>query len=186
VKAAHFSSLANQQTDKTNKKRNERIKPMKIIKNLTFTALAAAAFAALCALGPAQLALADPGGEKGHSFDVTFTKWITTFPNMAGIVGGDIGDGPFVGEILNINTVGTITTIEALYHMYGSRHSFTAHVYVTQDDVAGMAVITGRVTEGWLEDAHVSGEYKVLSPCNIGTASTCFQGTLKIKKHSDD
>ena len=156
-----------------------------MLKNLTFTALAAAAFAALSALGPTQLALADPGGEKGHTFDVTFTKWITTFPNMAGVVSGDIGDGPFVGEILNINTVGTITKIEALYHMYGSRHSFTAHVFVTQDDVAGMAVITGDVTEGWLEGAKLIGEYKVLSPCNIGTASTCFQGTLNIEKDSN-
>jgi hypothetical protein len=159
---------------------------MKIIKTITFTALAVATFAALCASGPTQLALADPGGEKGHTFDVTFTKWITTFPHMAGVVGDDVGDGAFAGEILNINTVGTITKIEALYHIYGSRHSFTAHVFVTQDNVAGMAAITGEVTEGWLEDAHVTGEYKVLSPCNIGTASTCFQGTLKIKKHSDN
>jgi len=159
---------------------------MKIIKNITFAVLVAAAFAALCALGPTQLAMADAGGEKGHTFDVTFTKWITTFPNMAGVVGDDVGDGAFAGEILNINTVGTITKIEALYHMYGSKHSFTAHVYVTQDNVAGMAVIAGEVTEGWLEGADVTGEYKVLSPCNIGTASTCFQGTLNINKDSND
>ncbi len=159
---------------------------MKKIKNLTLAALAAAVFVALCALGPTQLALADPGGAKGHTFEVTFTKWITTFPNMAGIVGGDVGDGAFAGEILNIGTVGTITTIEALYHIYGSRHSFTAHVFVTQDNVAGMATITGDVTEGWLEGANVTGEYQVLSPCNIGTASKCFQGALDIKRDSDD
>jgi hypothetical protein len=86
---------------------------MKIIKNLTFAALTAAALAALCASGPTQSALADTDGLKGHTFDVTFTKWITSFPNMAGVVGGDVGDGPFAGEILNIGTVGTITTIEA-------------------------------------------------------------------------
>ena len=39
----------------------------------------AAAFAAVSALGPAQLALADAGGVKGHSFDNTFTKWVTSF-----------------------------------------------------------------------------------------------------------
>jgi len=155
---------------------------MKIIKNLTFAALAATAFAALCALGPTQLALADPGGERGHTFDVTFTKWITTFPNMAGVVDGDVGDGSFAGEILNINTVGNITTIEALYHINGSRHSFTAHVFVTQDNVAGMAVIVGDVIEGWLEGAHVTGEYKVLTNCTLGSSGTCFQGTLNMQK----
>ncbi len=159
---------------------------MKIMKNLTLAALAVAAFVTLSAMGPAQLALADAGGVKGHTFDVTFTKWITTFPNMAGIVGDDVGDGAFAGEILNINTVGTITKIEALYHVYGSRHSFTAHIFVTQDNVAGMAAIIGEVTEGWLEGAHVTGEYKVLAHCNIGTTGTCFQGTLNINKNSHD
>lgn len=157
------------------------------MKNLTFAAVAALAIALLFQTSTTR---ADDHGSKGNRHhgdaDVTFTKWITTFPNMAGVVGGDVGDGPFAGEILKIGTVGNITTIEALYHVYGSRHSFTAHVFVTQDNVAGIAAITGRVTEGWLEGAHVNGEYKVLSPCNIGTASTCFQGTLDIKRDSDD
>jgi hypothetical protein len=144
-----------------------------------------AAFATLSVAGPAPVALADKGGVKGHTFNVTFTKWITTYPNMAGVVGGAVGAGTFAGEILNIGTVGNITTIEALYHMNGSRHSFTAHVYVTQNNVTGTAVITGRVTEGWLEDAQVTGEYKVLVPCPIGTAGMCFQGTLHVAPESE-
>ncbi len=149
---------------------------------MLFGLVLVAAFAALFAVGRTSVALADEGGVKGHTFNVTFTKWITTFPNMAGVVGGAVGTGPFAGEILNIATVGNVTKIEALYHINGSRHSFTAHVYVTQDDVAGTAVIVGRVTEGWLDGAPVTGEYQVLTPCPIGTAGTCFQGTLHIQR----
>lgn len=152
---------------------------------LLFALVLVAPLAALLAVGPVQLALADAGGVTGHTFDVTFTKWITTFPNMVGVVGGDVGAGTFAGEILNIGTVGTITKIEALYHMNGSSHSFTAHVYVTQDNVAGMAVITGVVTEGWLEGAPVNGVYKVWATCPIPTpgnmfGTLCFQGTLHV------
>ena len=55
--------------------------------------------------------------------------------------------------------MGTITNIEALYHFNGKDHSFTAHVFITEDDAAGNAVITGRVTKGWLEGARVTGQY---------------------------
>ena len=143
------------------------------------------------AAAPTQLALADAGGVQGHTFDVTFTKWITAYPNMVGVVGSDVGKGTFAGEILNLSSVGSITKIEAFYHMNGGRHSFTAHVYVTEDDSLGMATITGRVTEGWLEDAPVTGTYKVwVNSCPIATpgnsvGTTCFQGTLHILRPSD-
>ena len=164
---------------------------MKTIKNLTFASLAAAAIAALCALGPTQLALADAGGEKGHTFDATFTKWISTWPNMVGFVGGDVGGGTFAGEVLDISDNGAVTTIHAVYHFHGSKHFFTAHVTVMESDVTLLAVITGRVTEGWLEGASITGEYKDWLDCPIappvnGLGPECFQGTLNITKHSDD
>ncbi len=151
-------------------------------RRVLFALVLVAAFAALFAAGQTPVAQAHEGGGKGHTFNVTFTKWITTFPNMAGVVGGAVRPGTFAGEILNIGTVGNITSIEALYHVNGSRHSFTAHVYVTQNDLTGRATITGLVTEGWQEGAPVTGEYKVLTPCPIGTAGTCFQGTLHIQR----
>ena len=43
------------------------------MKNLKSILLAV--FAALMVIAPAHLALADPGGQKGHTFDSTFTKW---------------------------------------------------------------------------------------------------------------
>jgi hypothetical protein len=162
---------------------------MKTNKILTFASLAVAAFAAMSAVGPTQVALADPGGEKGHAFDVTFTKWTTTFPDMAGVVGGDVGDGTFAGEILSLvkSPDGSTTTIHALYHINGSRHFFTADNHITQDNVAGTAVITGVVTEGWLEGAAVTGEYKVLANCPENTTGgRCFQGALEINKNSND
>lgn len=138
-------------------------------------------------------ALASCGSAKGQTFDDTFTKWVTTSPpaagvvaNMAGVVGGDVGSGVYAGEILSMNTVGTTTSIHALYHFNGSKHAFTADVNITQDDSAGTAVIAGKVTDGWLKGASVTGEYNVLNTCSMDTpdnayGTMCFQGALHIQ-----
>ena len=140
----------------------------------------------------AGAALAASAGTKGHTFDSTFTKWVITMPpapgvleNMVGVVGGDVGPGTYTGEVMSVNTVGNITTIQALYHFNGSKHAFTADLTVTQDDSAGIATITGRVTEGWLKGASVTGEYTVLAVCPIETpdnayGTLCFQGALHV------
>ena len=140
----------------------------------------------------AGAALAYNGDAKGHTFDNTFTKWVITSPpapgvvaNMVGIVGGDVGPGTYTGEVLSVNTVGTITNIQALYHFKGSKHAFTADLKITQDESAGIATITGRVTEGWLKGASVTGEYNVLAVCPIETpdnafGTVCFQGVLHV------
>lgn len=79
----------------------------------------------------AGAALAYNGEAKGHTFDNTFTKWVTTsqpaagvMANMVGILGGDVGPGTYKGEVISLNTVGNITSIKALYHFNGSKHSF--------------------------------------------------------------
>ena len=136
--------------------------------------------------------LADSSDPRGHTFDDTFTKWVITAPpapgvlaNMTGIVGGNVGPGTYTGEVLSVNTVGNITSIHALYHFNGSKHAFTADLNVTQDESAGTATITGHVTEGWLNGASVTGEYKVLAVCPLETpdnayGTLCFQGTLHV------
>ena len=136
--------------------------------------------------------LADNSSAKGHTFDNTFTKWVTTSPpapgvaaNMLGVVGGDVGPGTYTGEVLSVNTVGNITSIHALYHFNGSKHAFTAELNVTQDDSAGMATLTGDVTGGWLKGASVTGEYNVLAVCPMETpdnayGTVCFQGILHV------
>lgn len=138
-------------------------------------------------------ALAYGGRAKGHSFENTFTKWVTTsapsagiLAKMAGVVGGDVGLGAYAGEILSMNSVDNITSIHALYHFNGSKNSFTADVNVRQDDLAGTGTITGEVTAGWLKGASVIGDYNVLAVCPIGTpdnayGTLCFQGTLHVQ-----
>lgn len=140
----------------------------------------------------AGAALAYSSDAKGHTFDDTFTKWVTTskpadgvLANMVGIVGGDVGPGTYKGEVISMNTVGNITSIEALYHFKGSKHTFTANLKITQDESAGTATITGDITEGWLRGASVTGEYKVLAVCPIETpdnayGTVCFQGALHV------
>lgn len=129
---------------------------------------------------------------KGHTFDSTFTKWVTTSQpapgvvvNMVGVVGGAVGHGTYTGEILSVNTMGNITSIHALYHFNGGKHGFTADLNVTQDESAGTATITGSVKKGWLKGASVTGEYTLLAVCPIETPNNaqgtmCYQGTLHV------
>ena len=154
----------------------------RIVKLLVLALLAV--FAILPSTLRTQVALADSGGERGHSFDITFTKWITTFPNMEGIVGGDVGVGTFTGEVLTFVPGSQITNIEALYHVNGGNHSFSAHVFVTENEDTGKAAITGVVTDGWLKGKDVLGEYTIIS-CPDKTLGVCFQGTLHIHVGSE-
>jgi hypothetical protein len=105
--------------------------------------------------------------------------------NMVGVVGGDVGAGAYTGEVISANTVGNTTSIHALYHFNGSKHAFTANLNVTQDESLGTATITGRVTEGWLKGANVTGEYTVLADCWMDTpdnaqGTVCYQGALHV------
>ena len=129
-----------------------------------------------------------------NNADAVFTKWVTTAGtapvifNMAGLVSGDVGGGKYAGEVINLDqSTPGVTKIEALYHMNGGTHQFTADLNVTQDDKKGTATIKGVVTEGWLKGAEVQGEYTVIAPCGIINAQqgvfgdACFQGTLHVQ-----
>jgi len=127
----------------------------------------------------------------GHTFDATFTKWLVNFPNMAGVVGGDVGTGTYAGEILNISSVGDITSIEALYHFNGRIHSFTAHVFISWNTALGPGVITGSISEGWLKDGTVTGGFDTKNVCPIPTpgnsnGTECYEGVLHISVPKDD
>jgi hypothetical protein len=117
----------------------------------------------------------------------TFTKWVTAWPNMAGVVGGAVGGGGFTGEVLNYNPgvgPGSVTKIEALYHFNGPKHSFTALVHVEQTDLK--AVISGVVTDGWLKGHAVVGEYTQIILAPGGITAPAYQGTLEIEGDSKD
>lgn len=155
------------------------------VKGLHARALAVIAAFVLLALSlSAGVAVADGGRHHGDA-ENTFTKWVSTYPMMAGVVGGDVGRGTFAGEILKRTPGTTTTVIEALYHFNGSRQSFTALVHVEQTGLK--AVIIGVVTEGWLKGSPVKGEY-TQTTCRESPAADnkCFKGTLDIQGESGD
>ena len=123
---------------------------------------------------------------------VVFTKWVTDWPNMAGLVSGDVGGGTFAGEILKYTPTTAINKIEAVYHLNGGERQLTAHVFVTQNNLNGTAAIRGVVTDGRLKGARVRGRYQVIFPCGVINAQNgsngdmCFQGTLDIGPVSED
>ncbi len=123
---------------------------------------------------------------------VVFTKWVTDWPNMAGLVSGDVGGGMFAGKILEFTPSTAITRIEALYYIHGGAHQLTAHVFVTQNNLTGTAAIRGVVADGPLKGARVRGGYQVIAPCGVINAQNgaagdvCFQGTLDIGPVPED
>jgi hypothetical protein len=121
---------------------------------------------------------------------VTFTKWVTDFPpsgmpiaNMVGVVGGDVGDGNFVGEVLTFDPTlggGKVAKITADYHLNGSVHQSTVRLTVWQFNNK-FAVLSGAVTGGWKTGALAYGMYQVI-PCTQGVVQggICYQGTLYV------
>ena len=123
------------------------------------------------------VASANNGGPNHRGADATFTKWVTEWPNMAGVVGGSVGDGSFVGRVLDYNP-GPTTVIAAIYQFNGSRHSFSALVHVEQTGLH--AVIIGVVTDGWGRGNLVNGQYTQITCAHGGLTTDCFRGSLDI------
>lgn len=128
-------------------------------------------------------------GSDSRNADNTFTKWVTNFGTgtMVGVVGGDVGDGTYAGQVLSMGTVGDVTTIHATYGFNGSRHSFIADVQVVQTGATNgsTAVITGVVTDGWLKGNQVQGEYTQIACTNgVEDPQRCYRGTLDILRGS--
>jgi hypothetical protein len=126
------------------------------------------------------------GTAQAADTQVTFTKWVTTFPNMNGTIGGDVM-GSFHGIVLNApDFTKPVTDIEADYVFNtGGEHSFAARVSVKHDNQKGTATVTGTVTEGWQRGSRVTGEYKVIVDCAQAAPTKapdnlCYQGSLRI------
>ncbi len=139
------------------------------------------ALVVLLALSAGAGPVSADGGRDHRIAENTFTKWITTFPDMAGVVGGDVGSGTYAGEILTISGDASLASpllITADYHFLGARHSFTARVDIVQ--IGADATISGVVTDGWLKGNRATGGYTAIA-CPEGT---CFQGTLDIRRGS--
>jgi hypothetical protein len=122
--------------------------------------------------------------------EVTFTKWITAYPAMAGVTGGDAA-GTFAGAVLRRDPFenGTIVQLEARYGVIAAdpAHSFVAMIEGKLNNTTSHAVLNGTVASGWLAGARVQVTFDVIVPAPgtscVPTApadSTCFQGTIRI------
>ena len=140
--------------------------------------------------GVAGVAGAQTQAKGGANVEVTFTKWVTGFPAMAGVTGGDV-PGTFAGTVLSRDPFdnGTIVQLEARYEVTGAdpAHSFVAHIEGKQNNPTQKAVLNGTVIAGWLVGAQVQVTFDVIVPAT-GTSCvpeapvnrTCFQGTIRV------
>src|SRR5262245_881930 len=129
-------------------------------------------------------------GTGGKPVEVTFTKWSTGFPGLAGVTGGDV-PGTFAGTVLSRDPFdnGTIVQLEAQYGVTADdpAHSFVAHIEGKQNNQAQQAVLNGTVISGWLAGAQVHVTYDIIAAtegrsCVSGAPpnTRCFQGTIRI------
>jgi hypothetical protein len=140
--------------------------------------------------GVAGVAGAQTQAKGGANVEVTFTKWITTFPELAGVTGGD-APGTLAGTVTSFDPFdnGTILELEAQYVVTPANpaHRFVTHIEGKQNNQTQKAVLNGTVTEGWLVGARVHVTFDVIVP-PTGTScvpqapvdSTCFQGTIRV------
>ena len=149
--------------------------------------------------------------------EVTFTKWLTAVlppppavPNrrlFAGYVGGDLGRGDFVGEILDrrVSTpctafdplctpgftpptiTGSIASLQAIYEVRVDKHSFIALIQGGSDSAGGR--LDGVVVSGQRLGARVRVAFDTLSSCTDldGVAhGPCFDGTIRSERAAED
>ena len=128
-----------------------------------------AAFASAIAL----LLLISPvlaGGQHDNNrpVDITFTKWITTFPAMAGFAGGDVS-GVFVGHVFhrNVSPDGHVVRLEAMYEVQDGDRTFAALIRGGSNP-AGLGLLDGFILDGWRTGAPVHVEFQQTNPANGG------------------
>ena len=167
----------------------------------------------LLQLSPA-LAASQADGQQATSqepVEVTFTKWRTavlpppsaaaTRSLFAGNAGGDLGEGDFVGEVLNRQartpcdafvppcTTGvtpptisdSIASLQAIYEVRAVEHSFIALIQGGSNTAGGQ--LEGVIVSGWRLGAHVRVAFDTLSSCTDrdGVAhGPCFDGTIRV------
>jgi hypothetical protein len=148
------------------------------------------AFSPTSPSGVAGMPGAQTQANDGANVEVTFTKWFTGFPAMAGVTGGDVS-GTFAGAILSRDPFdnGNIVQLEARYEVTGADpgQSFVAHIEGKTNNQTQKAVLNGTVIAGWLVGARVHVTFDVIVP-PTGTSCvpeapvnrTCFQGTIRV------
>jgi len=120
--------------------------------------------------------------------DITFTKWVTAYPLMAGFTAGD-APGVFVGEVLqrqvSVNPgLNGIVRLEAVYEVQAGNRSFTALIRGGTNNVTGAAVLDGTILAGWRTGAPIHVTFQTV-PGAVGCLGapigvTCFEGTIHV------
>ena len=149
--------------------------------------------------------------------EVTFTKWrtaqippppaVTVRSLFAGIVGGDLGEGDFVAEVLDrkVSTpctftvpsctpgttpptiTGSIASLQAIYEVQVDEHSFIAVIQGGSTSLGGR--LEGVIVSGWRIGAHVRVAFDTLSSCTDrdGVAhGPCFEGSIRIGRAPEE
>ena len=143
--------------------------------------------------------------------EVTFTKWLTAVLPPTGVpvrrlfkgtVGGDLGDGDLVAEVLDRKestpctaldppctpgiTPPTITppiiALHAIYEVQVGEHSFTALIQGGTNGATRASLLDGVVLAGWRTGAQVHVEFQQKSDCADAPAGPCFQGVIRVER----
>jgi DNA-binding SARP family transcriptional activator len=114
--------------------------------------------------------------------EITFTKWITAYPALAGFT--SYGPGTIAGAVLNRIDDGVSTHLSARYEVTdpGGSHSFKAVIQGKANNDSGKYELNGIVTWGWMLGARVRASFVRVSPCQFGKLNVCYQGTIQIQR----
>ena len=124
----------------------------------------------------------DPFALNVPVIEVTFTKWFTAYPAVAGFT--SYGPGTIAGEVLSRIDDGVTTHLIARYEVTdpGGTHSFRAVIQGKGNNKTGKYDLNGIVTWGWMTGAHVHVIFQRITPCEFGKRNVCFQGTIQIER----
>jgi DNA-binding SARP family transcriptional activator len=124
----------------------------------------------------------DPFSLNVPVIEVAFTKWITTYPALAGFT--SYGPGTIAGQVLNRIDDGAFTHLSARYEVTdpSGSHSFKAVIQGKVNNKTGSSELNGIVTWGWMLGARVRVTFVRVAPCEFGKLNVCFQGILQIQR----
>ena len=124
----------------------------------------------------------DPFSLSVPVIEVTFTKWIATYPALAGFT--SYGPGTIAGEVLSRIDDGVYTHLSARYEITdpSGSHSFKAVIQGKANNTTGKYDLNGIVTWGWMIGARVHVTFLRITPCQFGKLNVCFQGTIQIQR----
>lgn len=160
-------------------------------------------FVAIVVLTPISPVMADR--DDARDVVVKFTKWVTSIVPadpatvtpmrilMAGVTGGHIGAGTFVGEVLDrkqsSGLTAKIVSLQAIYEVQAGAFSFTALIR-GGSGTEEIGLLDGVILNGWRAGARVHVEFKTEASCAentnpAGVFPNCFRGTIHVLGGSD-